>query len=143
MFLVMWPGQFKRPVMYYDDFVVAKRKKIEHDKGKNNSDTGMRESLLLTQDDDRYDTGSTRGTLTLSTTQPYGACRDCFLPRRTPAYMQNLNSGSTAFPGAKTSTVETNPLEVSNVSLFSFVLVICGRGSLGYLWDSYHLLSST
>ena len=35
---VLWPGQFKRPVMYYDDFVVAKNNKLKHDKGKDNSD---------------------------------------------------------------------------------------------------------
>ena len=37
-FLVIWPGQFKRPVMYYDGFVVAKSNKLKHDRGKDNSD---------------------------------------------------------------------------------------------------------
>ena len=78
----------------YDDFVVAKSNKLKHDRGKDNSDimdyNGMRESLLLTQDDIIGTTlaGSTGGALTLSITQPYGACRGRFLPLRTPAESQ-------------------------------------------------------
>ena len=95
VFLVIWPGQFKRPVMYYDDslyvFVVAKNNKLKHEAKIFQIYWDARKSSFDTRYH-RNDTGSTSGTLTLSITQPYmwSFCRAA--PQPTAESEQRFNS---------------------------------------------------
>ena len=111
---MIWPGQFKRPVMYYDDVVVAKSNK---NRGKDNSDILGCTSLLLTQDDIL---GTTLGQL--------GA------PSHYPSLSHMALVGVAFCRGAPQPTAESqqqlekNPLEVSECNKCSVISYSCEMG---------------